>query len=162
MRLLSVRLDYLWNAVVCFQPPSLLIGKVWVPVMHFCACPIDCRVHWRVGRRLGSCRLISVKPLIASTICVFSISSAVWVLEVLSSLYWYSFYQTDHSPLWWMVVGVNWWTLYQECRRAVFLARYCSSCTLQSCFAFFKISWSVMLMTPHWWLLCHPQASELR
>ena len=26
----------LWNAVVCFQPPSLLIGKVWVPVMHFC------------------------------------------------------------------------------------------------------------------------------
>ena len=22
------------------QPPSLLIEKVWVPVMHFCACPI--------------------------------------------------------------------------------------------------------------------------
>ena len=37
-------LDYLWNAVVCFQPPSLLIGKVWEPVMHFCACPI----HWTV------------------------------------------------------------------------------------------------------------------
>ena len=48
--------DDLWNSVVCFQPPSLLIGKVWVPVMHFCACPIHCRVHWRVGRRLGSCR----------------------------------------------------------------------------------------------------------
>ena len=28
--------------------------------------------------------------------------------------------QTDHSTLWWMVVGVNWLTLYQECRRAVF------------------------------------------
>ena len=41
-------LDDLWNAVVCFQPPSFLIGKVWVPVMHFCACPIHCRVHWRV------------------------------------------------------------------------------------------------------------------
>ena len=23
--------DDLWNAVVCFKPPSLLIGKVWVP-----------------------------------------------------------------------------------------------------------------------------------
>ena len=22
--------------MVCFQPPSLLIGKVWVPVMYFC------------------------------------------------------------------------------------------------------------------------------
>ena len=28
-----------------------------------------------------------------------------------------SFFQTDHSTLWWMVVGVNWLTLYQECRR---------------------------------------------
>ena len=24
-------------------PPTLLIGKVWVPVMHFCACPIHCK-----------------------------------------------------------------------------------------------------------------------
>ena len=31
--------DDLWNAVVCFQPPSLLIGKVWVIVVHFCMCP---------------------------------------------------------------------------------------------------------------------------
>ena len=29
-------------------------------------------------------------------------------------------------------------------------------------FQFWKISWSVMLMTPLWWLLCHPQASELQ
>ena len=42
-------------------------------------CTIHCRVHWRVGRRLGSCRLISVKPLMGSTIWVFSISSALWV-----------------------------------------------------------------------------------
>ena len=77
----------LWNAVVSFQPPSLLIGKVWVPVTHFCACPIHCRVHWRVGRRLGSCRLTSVKTLIESTIWAFSISSAMRVLEVLSCLY---------------------------------------------------------------------------
>ena len=65
-RLLSFVLDDLWNSVVCFLPTSLLIGEVWVPVMHFCACPIRCRVHWRVGRRLGSCRLTSVKPLIVN------------------------------------------------------------------------------------------------
>ena len=86
-RLVSVRLDDLWNAMVCFQPQSLLIGKVWCPMMHFCACPIHCRVHWRVGRRLGSSRLTSVQPLIGSTIWAFSISSALLVLEVLSCLY---------------------------------------------------------------------------
>ena len=74
------------ECMVCFQPLSLLIAKVWVPVMHFFACPIHFRVHWRVGRRLGSCRLISVQPLIGSTIWAFSISSALWVLEVLVSI----------------------------------------------------------------------------
>ena len=69
----------LWNAVVYFQPPSLLIGKVWVPVMHFCASPIHCRMHWRVGRRLGSGRLTSVQPLIWSTIWAFSIENAQMV-----------------------------------------------------------------------------------
>ena len=39
------------------------------------------------GQEAGSCRLISVQPLIGSTIWVFSISSALWVLEVLSCLY---------------------------------------------------------------------------
>ena len=48
--------------------------------------------------------------------------------------------------------------LFQECSRAVFRARYCSSCTLRSFFPFRKITWSVMLMTQLWWLLCHPQA----
>ena len=28
---------------MCFQPPSFLIGKVWVPVMHFCVCRIHCK-----------------------------------------------------------------------------------------------------------------------
>ena len=31
-----------------------------------------CKVNWRVGRRLGSCRLISVQPLIGLTIWAFS------------------------------------------------------------------------------------------
>ena len=45
------------------------------------------------------------------------------------SIFFHSFYETDHSKLWLMVVEVNWLTLYQECRRAVFLARFCSTCT---------------------------------
>ena len=65
-----------------------------------------------------------------------------YVLSILS------FYQTDHSKVWWMVVEVNCLTFYQECRRAMFWARYCSSCTLQSFFPFWKISGSVMPMTP--------------
>ena len=61
---------------------------------------------------------------------------------------------------WWMVVAVNWLTLHQESRRAVFWARYFSSCTFLSFFPFWKISWSVILITPLWWLLCHPYALE--
>ena len=76
-------LDDLWNAMVYFQPRSLLIGKVWVAVMHFRVCPIHCKVHMAVGRRLGSCRLISVQPLTGLTIRAFSIGSALWVLDVL-------------------------------------------------------------------------------
>ena len=66
--LVSVRLGQFMERRVCLQPPSLLIGKVWVPVMHFCECRKHCKVHWRVGRRLGSYRLISAQPLIESTI----------------------------------------------------------------------------------------------
>ena len=89
---------------------------------HFCACPIHCKVHWKVGRRLGSCRLISVQPLIWSTIralSILSIGSALWALEALCRLYLHSFCQTYHSTIWWMVVGVNCLT-YQECNREVF------------------------------------------
>ena len=119
--LMSVRQGRFMERSGVPPPPSLLIGKVWVPMMHFCACSIHCNVHSGVGRRLGSHRLISVKSLIGSTFWAFSISSALWVLEVLCCLYWHSFNQTDHSTLWSMVIEVNWLTLCQECHRAVFL-----------------------------------------
>ena len=61
--------------------------NVWVPVMHFCACHVHCRVHWRVDRRLGACRLTSVQHLIGSAIWSFSICSALRVLEALSCLF---------------------------------------------------------------------------
>ena len=80
-------LDDLWNEVVCFQPPSLLIGKVWVPVMHFCVCRIHCKVHWRVHRRLGSYRLISGHPLTGSTIREFCISSSVGIGGTVLSIF---------------------------------------------------------------------------
>ena len=65
--------------MVCFQPPSLLIGNVWVLVMRFCVCHIHCRVHWRAGRRPGLCRSTSALLLIGSTIREFSIDSAVGI-----------------------------------------------------------------------------------
>ena len=37
---MSVRLGRFIERVVCFQPPSLLIGNVWVPVM-----PLLCMPH---------------------------------------------------------------------------------------------------------------------
>ena len=43
--------------------------------------------------------MISVQPLMRSTIRAFSISSAVRVLEVLCCLYCHSFCQTDHHVL---------------------------------------------------------------
>ena len=54
--------------------------KGLVPVMHFCVCFIHCKGHWRVGRRLGLCRLTSAQPLIGSTIRDFSISPALFII----------------------------------------------------------------------------------
>ena len=42
---------------------------------------MHCKVHWRVAKRLGSCRLISVQPLIGSNIRAFSLSSALYTLR---------------------------------------------------------------------------------
>ena len=70
-RLVSVRLGRFMERSGVLPTPSLLIGKVWAPVIDFCTCRIHCKVHWRVGRRLGSCRLISAQPLIGSTLREF-------------------------------------------------------------------------------------------
>ena len=78
--------------------------------------------------------------LVGSTIREFSISSALWVLEVLCCQYLRSSYLIHHSIFWWIYVAVNWSTLCQECRRAVFLASCCSFCTPRNFFPFFRIS----------------------
>ena len=51
-------------------------------------------------------------------------------------LYRHSFYQIDHSALWYNVVGANWVTLCQECRMAVLEARYYFSYTHRSFFTY--------------------------
>ena len=70
-----------------------------------------------------------------------------WVSVVLCCLYLRSSYLIDHSLLWWMDVAVNWSTVCQECRRAVFWARCCSFCTPRNFFPFWRISLLVMLTT---------------
>ena len=77
-------LDDLWNTVVCFQPPSLHIGKVWVPVMHFCSSHIYCKVHWRVGRRLGLYNglILIVQIDFSAAFDRVCISSVLYVLDL--------------------------------------------------------------------------------
>ena len=53
-------LGNLWNAELCFHPPSLLIGKVLALVMPFCVWHTPYRVHWRLCGRLKLFRLTSV------------------------------------------------------------------------------------------------------
>ena len=67
--------------MVPFQQPSLLIGKVWVSVMHFCACQINCIVLWRLGGGYRIVQIMSVQPSIGSTVREFSISSVLLGLE---------------------------------------------------------------------------------
>ena len=44
-RLVSVHLGQFMECSGVLQSPSLLIGKVWVPAMYFCACTIHWKVH---------------------------------------------------------------------------------------------------------------------
>ena len=58
-RLASVRLGQVMELSGLIPATEFDYRNVWLPVMDFCACPIHCKVYWRVGRRQGSCRLIS-------------------------------------------------------------------------------------------------------
>ena len=86
-RLVSVRLGRFIERSGVLPTTKFSYLKVWVPVTHFCVCPIHYKVHWRVGMSLGPCRKSLAQPLIGSTIREFTISSVLWVLEVLCCLY---------------------------------------------------------------------------
>ena len=63
--------------------------------------------------------------------CISSVLGGIGgsVLSILTQ-----FLSNRYSTLWWTVVGVNWLTSCQECRREVFWVRYCSSYTARSFF----------------------------
>ena len=123
---------------MCFRPPSLLDGKVWVPVKYFCACPIHYKVHWRVGRILRSCILISVQPLIGPTI-LYSQSALLCGYWRFCVVYIDTVYikpiTARYGGLLSELTGI---TFCQEYRRAVFLVPilenklncYADDCTL--------------------------------
>ena len=54
-----------------------LSSNVWVLVMRFCVCHLNCRVHWRAGRRPRLCRSTSALLLIGSTISSVGIGGSV-------------------------------------------------------------------------------------
>ena len=72
-------LDDLWNAIYGTHGVLPTTQFAYRKGLGTCdallSCPIHCKVHWIVDRRLGSCRLISVQPLIGLTIRAFSIGS---------------------------------------------------------------------------------------
>ena len=104
--------------VVCFQPPNFFIGSVYVLEMHLFVCPTHTlETDWWPR----ACRVTAAQPLTERTSKEFSISAAVWVLQVLLFLYWHSVYKIDHSTLWLTVVGAHWLTLYQKSQGQCFL-----------------------------------------
>ena len=72
--LVLVRLGQFMECSDVLPTTNLVNGKVWVPLMHFCACAINCKVHWRVGRRVGLGKSISMQPLIGSAIRAFNVT----------------------------------------------------------------------------------------
>ena len=139
-------LDDLWNAVVYFEfAYRKSLGTCDALLVHF-------SYTKSASESMKEARIVqidlSAEYLIGSTIMgILYPRCSVGIGCSVLSIYWQSFCQTDHITLWWMVVFANWLTLCRECRRAVFWARYCFSCKLRSFFPFWKINWSVMLIT---------------
>ena len=120
-RLVSVCHRKFMERCSAFPKPEFAFERFLTLRCTFMCIPFT--IHsFRVGNRLGLCRLTSAHPLIWSTIREFSLNFSPWILEDLCCLYRQSFYEIDYSTLWWTVVGVNWLMLCQVCRRAVFWA----------------------------------------
>ena len=113
----------LFNAVVCSNHPvCLLESSGYLAVMHFLCVShtlqsasesgqdsIIVQIHWSIAFDRVNHQGIRNK------LCSAGIGGSAF------SIYWHSFCQIDHSTVWWTVVEANWFTLCQECRRAVFL-----------------------------------------
>ena len=127
-------LDDLWNAVMCLQPPSLLIGKVWVPVMHFC-------VSHTLQSALESGQEASIVQIDFSVefdrvnhqVILYRLSSVGIIGAVLSILTQFLSNRSQYV----MVDGC--WSKLVDAVSGVD-THYCSYCTLRSFFPFWKIS----------------------
>ena len=83
---------------MCIQPPSLRIGKGWVPAMHFCVShPLQSALE--NGQEATSVQIDFSAASDRVTIGEFSISSALWVFEVMYCLYYRNSYRIDHHVL---------------------------------------------------------------
>ena len=146
-RLVSFRLGRYMECNGLLQPPSLLIVKVWVPVIHF-SVSYTLQSAFESGHEAG---IVQTDFSAAASDRVnhpeLSESSALWVFQVFCCLYWHSFCEIDDSTLWSTVVRTNWLTLCQQCCREVFRARDCCSCTPRSFFPYWRLRLSVMQMT---------------
>ena len=76
-RLVSVRLGRFMELSGVLPTTQFAYRRGLATCDALCACRIHCKLHWRLGRKLGSYRLISAQTLIGSTIREFSISSAL-------------------------------------------------------------------------------------
>ena len=88
--LVSLRLGQFMDAVVCFQPPCLLIGKVWEPVRHLrhthCACRIHCTLESGQESRIAKINFSATFDRVNHQGILYKLCS-VGILEVLCFLY---------------------------------------------------------------------------
>ena len=136
---MSVRLGRFMERSGVLPTTKLIYRKGLGTWVHICASSIDCsplvrgQEHKIVPIDFGA----AFDRINHHGILYEHCSVGIWKFHV---AHWHSFYQIDICMLLWTVFGVNWLTLYQECRRAVFWAFYSSSCTPFRFFPFWRIS----------------------
>ena len=102
------------HVVVCLQLPvwlSEMSGYLW------CTFPYtaECIGEWQVARIL-QIDFSAAFDRVNHRDILYKLCS-VGFYRFFCCLHRHSFFQIDHSTLWWEVVGVNWLTLFRECRR---------------------------------------------
>ena len=158
-------LDDLWNAVVCFQPLSLFIGKVWVDacdahlcVSHTLQTAFESGQGTRIVQIDFSAAFDSVNHQgLLYRLCAVGIRG--FVLSILTH-----FLSNRSQNVMVMVVGVKGLTLCKECRRAVFYALGPLLFLLYTSEHFYILQNKLIGHADDstLWLLCHPQALRLQ
>ena len=135
--------------MVCFQPPSLHIGKVWVPACDALLCvphTLQSALESRQEARIGQIDFRAAFDRVNYQGILYKLSSVGIGGSVLSVLTQF----LSNRPQYVLADGCRskLQTLCQECRRAVFGSRCCSFCTPRNFFPFRRLSKLVMLTIP--------------